>query len=285
MTASMIQKAMAFKENRATKTEMDNAFALLKRFREKYPFVENPESIETLDPEDIFREQTSQVGDFFHWLEYHLRPIGHLTLYGSYVYRQIRSQFEDFKALLYVVTDQKKSIAEKVDAQWDEIKHLGGDRHIAKKIIFCFNFETEEILPIFKTSHLEHFLTNIVERPEYPTNYDSLTLGEKYELLNSEVLEVKMKCPETQSWEIPYFARFLYESYPPPKMDSRNMGGLGAKAKIERQQQFADFVKLLTELQRKGKISGEEFRLNRKLWEDHPEDRKALVDRLTLLNR
>jgi hypothetical protein len=281
----MIQKAMAFRENRAIKTEMDNAIALLKRFREKYPFVENPESIETLDPEDIFREQTSQVGDFFHWLEYYLYPIGHLTLYGSNVYRQIRSQFEEFKALLYVVVDKEKSIAEKVDAQWDEIKHLGGDKHIAKKIIFCFNFETEDILPIFKTSHLEHFLANIVEKPEYPTNYGSLTLGEKYELLNSEVLKVKMKYPETQSWEIPYFARFLYEAYPPPEMDSHEMSRLDAKAKIERQQQFADFVKLLTELQRKGKISGEEFRLNLKLWKDHPEGRKALVDRLTLLSR
>lgn len=285
MTASMIQKAMAFRENREIKTEMDNAIALLKRFREKYSFVKNPKSIETLDPEDIFREQTSQVGDFFHWLEYYLYPIGHLTLYGSNVYRQIRSQFEEFKALLYVVVDKEKSIAEKVDAQWDKIKHLGGDRHIAKKIIFCFNFETEEILPIFKTSHLEHFLANIVERPECPTNYDSLTLGEKYELLNSEVLKVKMKYPETQTWEIPYFARFLYEAYPPPEMDSQEMSRLDAKAKIERQQQFADFVKLLTELQRKGKISGEEFRFNLKLWEDHPEDRKALVDRLALLSR
>ncbi len=284
-TPSMAEKAMTFSKNGATKAEMDNAIVLLKRFREKYPFVENPESIETLGPDDIFRERPSEVGDFFHWLEYYLYPIGHLTLYGSNVYRQIRSQLDEFKTLLYIVVDREKSLVQKVDANWDEIKHLGGDRHIAKKIIFCFNFETEEILPIFKTSHLEHFLLSILEKLEYPPNYDSLSLGEKYEFLNLELLKAKKECQETQSWEIPYFARFLYDSYRPPRMKPHSINELETEARIERQKQFADFVNLLNELQTKGGISGEDFRLYSKLWEDHPEDRKILADRLALLKR
>jgi len=280
----MLEKARIFVKNVAVKNEMDNAVAKLKCFREKYPYTENPESIETLNPEDIFKEQTSQVGEFFHWLEYYLYPIGHLTLYGSNVYRQIRSQFEEFTELLYVAVDKEKSIVEKVDAPWDEIKHLGGDRHIAKKIIFCFNFEDEEILPIFSTSHLEHFLSNIAEKPEYPTNYERMTLGEKYHFLNSEILKVKKKFPETESWEIPYFARFLYDTYPPSRIDSPSKRmEPEAKAKMEQQQQYRNFVNLLNELKTKNKIPAEDFRRYRKLWEDNPQGRQSLFDQFMAL--
>lgn len=279
----MIQKARIFDRTGAIKTEMDSAISLLKQFREKYPFVENPDSIETLSPDDIFKEQSDEVGEFFHWLEYYLSPIGHLTLYGSYVYRQIRKQFEEFKELLYVVADKEKSLVEKVDAPWNEIKHLGGDRHIGKKIIFCFNFETEEILPIFKTDHLKYFLSNIVERLQYPANYESLTLGEEYQFLNLEILGAKKKYPETEFWDIPYFARFLYDSFPPPQMESHYVFKLENRARMEQRRQFSDFIMLLTELQRKNKISDEEFRLNSKLWEDNPQNREYLVERLKLL--
>jgi hypothetical protein len=283
MSESMIQRARIFDRSGVVKREMDNAILLLKQFRGKYPFAENPDSIETLSRDDIFKEQSDEVGEFFHWLEYYLAPIGHLALYGSQVYHQIRKQFEEFKELLYVVIDKEKSLVEKVDAPWNEIKHLGGDRHIAKKIIFCFNFETREILPIFKTDHLKYFLNNIVERPQYPANYESMTLGEVYEFLNLEILGAKKKYEETEFWDIPYFARFLYDSFPPPQMESYDVTKLEKRAKIENQQQFSDFITLLNELRRKNKISGEEFRLNSKLWKDSPQNRESLVERLKLL--
>jgi hypothetical protein len=285
MSESMIQKARAFDRTGVVRTEMDNAVSLLKQFRKKYPFVENPESIETLSPDDIFKERPDEVGEFFHWLEYYLAPIGHLTLYGSNVYHQIRKQFDEFKELLYIVVDKEKSLVEKVDAPWNGIKHLGGDRHIAKKIIFCFNFETEDILPIFKTDHLKHFISNIVERPQYPANYESLTIGEAYQFLNLEVLGAKKKYAETESWTIPYFARFLYDSFPPTQMDTHAVTKLENRARKEQQTQFQDFITLLNELQRENKISGEEFRLNRKSWEDSPQNRDTLVERLKLLQK
>jgi len=126
MKESSLEKMRAFDKNGVIKTEIDSAMKRLKDFRVKYRFAENPESIETLDPDDIFRVKSDEVGDFFHWLEYYLKPIGHLTIHGSYVYRQIRDQFEDFKELLHVTVDPKKSLAQKVDAPWDGIRGLGG---------------------------------------------------------------------------------------------------------------------------------------------------------------
>ncbi len=281
----MIEKASVFEKNRLIKVEIDNAIGLLKQFRVKYPFAENPDSIETLSPEDIFREQRDEVGEFFHWLVYDLNPIGHLAIHDSNVYRQIRSQFADFKELLYVVVDREKSLAKKVDARWGQIKGLGQDEHIAKKIIFCFNYENGEVLPIFKTSDLEHFFNEIVAAPSCPAQY--VSLGEKYAYLNSELLMVKENVPETQSWELPYFSRFLYDNYPPspikPTSFRRSNELKPSNEEKKEQVEFREFSKLLVELQSKKKISGEEFRLNRKLWEDYPQNRESLIERLRLL--
>ena len=284
MKESLLEKVRAFDKNGVIKIEIDSAMRLLKDFRVRYPFAENPESIETLAPHDIFREQSDEVGDFFHWLEYYLKPIGHLTLYSN-VYRQIRDQFEDFKELLHVTVDPEKSLAQKVDAPWDRIRGLGYDRHIAKKIIFCFNYEDGDVLPIFKTSHLEHFLNEIVDKPSFPAQYTSL--GETYEFLISELLRVKQNLPETMSWELPYFSRFLYDNYPPPDRDeppieTTRRTRLDDETRNE-QIQFGEFTKLLNELQRKGKISAEEYRNHGKLWRERPQDRKSLVERLRML--
>jgi len=211
MAKSLLEKVKAFDKTGTIKTEVDGAVRLLRDFRAKYRFVKNPESIEALNPDDIFKLHPAEVGEFFHWLEYYLKPIGHLTLY-SRVYRRIRNQLDDFKELLHVTVDPKKSLAEKVDAPWDRIKGMGYDRHIAKKIIYCFNYEDGDILPIFNTRHLEHFYNEVVDKPSFPAKY--VTLGEKYQFLISELLGVKQSLPEAQTWELPYFSRFLYDNYP-----------------------------------------------------------------------
>jgi hypothetical protein len=284
MKESLLEKVRAFDKNGVIKIEIDSAMRLLKDFRVRYPFAENPESIETLAPHDIFREQSDEVGEFFHWLEYYLKPIGHLTLYSN-VYRQIRNQFEDFKELLHVTVDPEKSLAQKVDAPWDRIRGLGYDRHIAKKIIFCFNYEDGDVLPIFKTSHLKHFLNEIVDKPSFPAQYTSL--GETYEFLISELLRVKQNLPETISWELPYFSRFLYDNYPPPLMDKHpidtNRRTKPDSETRKEQMQFGEFAELLNGLQRKGKISAEEYRNHGKLWRERPQDRQSLVERLRML--
>jgi hypothetical protein len=285
MKESLLEKVRAFDKNGVIKIEIDSAMKSLKDFRLRYPFAENPESIETLDPNDVFKEQSSEVGEFFHWLEYYLKPIGHLTIHGSNVYRQIRNQVEDFKELLHVTVDPKKSLAQKVDAPWERIRGLGQDKHIAKKIIFCFNYEHGDVLPIFKTSHLQHFLNGIVDKPSFPARY--VSLGETYEFLISELLGVKESSPETQSWELPYFSRFLYDSYPPPQMDEHpNEITRGTKLNDEtknEQIQSGEFAKLLNELQRKGKISGEEYRNYGQVWREQPQSRESLAERLRIL--
>jgi hypothetical protein len=283
---SLLEKVRVFDKDGLFKIEIDNAMELLKEFRVKYPFVENPESIDNLDPNDIFREHPDEVGEFFHWIEYYLKPIGHLTLHGSNVYRQVRSQLEDFKELLHVAVDPKKTLAEKVDAPWDQIKGLGDDRHIAEKIIFCFNYENGDILPIFKTQDLEYFIDTIADKPSsFPVLYSSV--GETYESLISELIRAKQNLPETQSWGLTYFARFLYAVYPPPRIYeppkwTKEHKQIDDKSRIERTQ-FGEFVKLLNELQSKRKISAEEFRNHSKHWRDQPLDRELLTERLKLL--
>lgn len=265
------------------KALVDEALEKLKRFRQTYTFTESPDSIETLSPEDIFKKDAGEIGDFFHYIEYYLKPLGHLVVYSN-VYRRIRSQLEDFKELLCIVVDKEKSLAEKVDAPWNKISGLGGDSHIAKKIIFCFNYETGLVVPIFSTAHLEYFLETILEELIFPVQYENMRLGEKYEFLTDELLKAKESSQVAKSWEITYFCRFLYETYPPPKIITQTQRKkLQGKGILEQQQQFGNFMNLLTNLRRKNRISAEELRAYRERWRNNPEDRKTITDKLLSL--
>jgi hypothetical protein len=51
-----------------------------------------------------------------------------------------------FKQLLKIAVDPNRTLADKVDAGWDGIPGFGGDRIIAKKIIYLFNLG--DALPI-----------------------------------------------------------------------------------------------------------------------------------------
>ena len=190
-------------------------------------------------------------------------------------------QIEDFKNLLCFVVD-KKSLAQKVDANWGKIKSLGDDKQLAKKIIFCFNYETGKVLPIFSVSHLKHFIGKIADKPSLPTKY--YTMGEEYECLTTELLKAKNNLPVMQGWEITYFARFLYENYSPPDREvaaTNLFGERKSKNVVTRDQlELGEFVNLLGDLQKKGKISGEQFRVNRELWMNQPQDRNGLIKRL-----
>ncbi len=282
MDNSIIDKAIAYDKQGLNKKQVDNAISCLKEFRTKFPFSENPASIATLKPDDIFKETSGEVGEFFHYLEYYFKPLGHSSIRDSSLYRNIRVQIEDFKNLLYIVVDKKKSLAEKVDANWGKIKGLGDDKQLAKKIVFCFNYESDNVLPIFSVSHLKHFLGKIADKPSLPTKY--YTHGEEYACLTSELLKAKKNLPATQGWEITYFAKFLYENYSPPDREvaaTNLFGERKSKNVVTRDQlELGEFVNLLGELQRKGKISGEQFRVNRELWINQPQERHSLIKRL-----
>jgi len=283
---SVLAKVIAFDKNGLTKREIDNAIVLLKEFWVKFPFAENPQSIDWLDPDKIFKSNPDEVGEFFRYLVYHLDPLGHLTINSSNVYRNIRLQIDDFKYLLRVVVDKKKSLAEKVNAPWEKIGGLGQDKEIAKKIIFCFNYESGKVLPVFNTAHLKYFVNKVVDKPSNPRKYYSL--GEEYQELTSELLAAKEKLPITQSWEIAYFARLLYNTYSPPDREAAPTKSSGekttTKTETNEQLELRAFVKLLAELQSKGKITGQEFRENRELWtQQQTNDRDVLTWRLKQL--
>lgn len=213
VTLSISEKVKEFDKSGEYRRDVDVALRLLKRFRQKYPFRDNPRYIDNLTADDLFKEKPPQIGDFFRWIEYKLKPLGHLSVYSS-VYRNARNQLEDFKALLRVVVNENKSLAEKVDAPWQRISRMGGDKHIAKKIIFCFN---DGVLPIFKTADLEHFFVQLVGKHKLPSSYDTMSLGEKYQFLTRGLLNVKKRFAETREWNNAYFMWFLYKMYSPPR--------------------------------------------------------------------
>jgi hypothetical protein len=285
MKPTIIEEAKKFDKEGIIKKKVDDALEKLQAFKEKYPFQQSPDSIESFGSQDIFKSDGS-TGDFFLYIQYHLDNLGHLTLYTNDVYYQIQKQLSTFKELLYTVVDPEKTITEKVDAPWKEIKGLGGDSHIAKKIIFCFNYESGLVVPIFSTTHLEYFLNIISEKPQLPFNYDSLSLGEKYGILTDELFKAKDSDPTTKQWEITYFCWFLYQTYPPPQKTTTTLTQQKQKrdvAMLEQQQEFGKFMNLLTDLRRKDKISAEEWRTYRDQWQRNQQDRKTLTDRLSSL--
>jgi len=51
---------------------------------------------------------------------------------------------------------------------------------------------------------------------------------------------------------------------------------------MEKKKQFGEFMTLLKELRERDKISAEELRDYRKNWENYPQNRKILIDTLTI---
>jgi hypothetical protein len=282
----MLEKATTYDRVKVTRTEVDRALALLKEFRKKYPFTENLRSIEYLDADKLFKINPDEVGEFFRLLEGSLKPLGRSTLNSSNVYRNARLQIGDFKNLLRVAVDNRKSLAQRVDAPWERIGGLGQDKQLAKEIIFCFSYESGSVLPIFNNQHLRHFVNRVVVAPSGQTKYFSF--GQEYEHYTEELIAAKNSLPLTRGWEPLYFAVFLYNNYPPPDSEkpTTNPSGEGKtiNAVTNEQLELRAFVKLLSELQTKGKITGQEFREYRAQWtQQQPNDRDVLALRLKQL--
>jgi hypothetical protein len=172
---SVSEKAKEFDLNGERRREIDNALELLKQFGKKYPFKDDPTSIDKLTPDDLYTKESKDC--FFKWIQFKLGTLGRIALGSDMVYRNACNQLEDFKDLLHIAVDGEKSLAEKVDAPWERISGMGGDKHVAKKIISCYD---DNVLPIFKTEDLEYFFNLFVGRLKFPSNYDVMSLGEKY---------------------------------------------------------------------------------------------------------
>lgn len=210
-SVSISEKAKEFDPGGEHRREIDNARKLLIQFRKKYPFKDDPECINRLTPDNLFKKGEDY---FFRWIEFKLRTLGHIALGSATVYRNACEQLEDFKDLLRIAVDEEKSLAQRVDAPWERISGMGGEKLIAKKIISCYD---DDVLPIFKTSDLEYFFNLLVGRQRLPSNYDGMSLGEKFQYLTLALINIKENFAETKEWDNAYFMWFLYEMFPPPR--------------------------------------------------------------------
>jgi hypothetical protein len=279
------EKVDSFDKTSAIKHEVNLALGALKDFRQKFTFAENLASIEWLDPDKLFKVNPDEVGEFFQFLEKNLNPQGAPIQNNSNVYRNARLQIKEFRNLLRTAVDDRKSLAQKVDAQWERIGGMGQDKILAKKIIYCFNYEKGHVLPVFANPHLRHFVNRVMGAATVQTKY--LSPGQEYEHYTAELLNAKNSFPLTKGWDNLYFIRLLYATYPPPDTEP-----IGVNAQSERKIGYAvsneqldlqGFMRLLGDLQRQGKINGEQFRENRQLWMQQPSEREGLSQRLKKL--
>ncbi|MDR2700543.1 MAG: hypothetical protein LBC12_07085 [Nitrososphaerota archaeon] len=284
----MQEKANAFDKAGLIKHEVDRAFVNLKEFRQKFPFVENLREIELLNPDRLFRINPDCVGEFFQVLEGVFKLLGYPTFGNTNVYRNARLQINDFKLLLRTAVDNRKTLTQKVDAKWERINGIGQDKAFAIGIIYSFNYENKTVLPIFNIQHLRYFTNCIADALGESAKYFSL--GQEYEHFTLELLKNKNSLPITRSWDNLYFTRFLYESYPPSNNEQTQIGtDIAVEKKLvnqvtDEQLDMQGFVKLLGELQKQHKITGEEFREKRAVWMQlKPNDRELLVIRLKQL--
>jgi hypothetical protein len=281
---TLSEKMATFDKDSFTKADVTRALILLKEFRQKFPFTENLRAIEWLDPDKLFKLNPDEVGEFFQFIEGIFKLLSYSNLNSSNIYRNTRLQISNLKNLLRIAVDSRKSLAQKVDAPWEKIGGMGQDKQLAKKIIFCFNYESGTVLPIFNNQHLRHFTNRVVDTPSGQTKY--LSMGQEYEHYTAELLKAKSSSPLTRGWDVMYFTRFLYRTYLPP--DSEPSAASGERkignAVTDEQLDLQGFMKLLGELQKKGKITGEEFREKRQLWmQQQPNDRDVLIWRLKQL--
>ncbi|MBA7699127.1 hypothetical protein ES703_107813 [subsurface metagenome] len=207
-----------FESKKSYNKQIELVYEDLKKFQDKYPFAKYPNKIEDLRVTDLYKEISNEMGEFFHWIEYKLKGLGSLNLYAN-VYRNASKQLDDFKELLYDIVDETVSLADKIDAQWDKISGMGGDKILAKKIVCCFN---DNLIPIFNTKHLEHFFDCVIGKENYPEDYKLMSLGGQYEFLMNKLMNFKNVIPETRDWKTLKLSIFLYENYPPPGKEKWN---------------------------------------------------------------
>jgi len=279
------EKANAYDRVGTVRSDVNKALASLKELREKYRFVENLREIEWLDPDRLFKVNPDETGEFFRLLEGYLKPLGYSILNTSNVYRNTRLQLKEFKNLLRVTVDDRKSLAEKIDAPWERIGGFGQDKLLAKQIIFCYNNDHGIVLPIFSNQHLRHFVNRVSDSIGGQTKY--LSQGQEYEHYTTDLLKVKSSSAITKAWDTSYFTRFLYQTFPPPDSERVDVNApnerKGGIVVSNEQLELQGFMRLLGDLQKQGKISGEQFRDYRSLWSQQPVEHEGLIQRLKKL--
>jgi len=213
----ILRQAKEFDKDNEWKKKVESALRQHEKFLSLYPFRKHPDKIDLLTPEKLYSPGTEDY--FFLWIEHKLKHVGHLRIGSALIWENARENIDTFKELLKKATDDSIPISVKIDANWEDIKFFGGDKNAAKKIIWCYY--PDNFIPIFKTDDLEHFAKNLgldYKKEAVKTKgkeYDDLSIGEAFELLNKLLFDFKNKHEEFKNWKNPYFSRFLYEIFTP----------------------------------------------------------------------
>ncbi len=204
-----------------------NAWERHKEFLRLYPFRRNPTKIDELTPERIYNPGGEY---FFYWIEHGLKDIGRIGVGSAVVWKNAKNSPDKLKRLLRILVDDTKDIANKIDAPWEDIPRFGGEKQIAKKILFCYY--PGEVVPIFSKAHLEHFCTKLGldyktrVRSAFGKEYDDLAKeGKKFQSFNELLLEFKNGIKWLSSLDNASYMRFLYHAFPPPDTTYGTFGG------------------------------------------------------------
>lgn len=220
-------KIKEFEKKWEHKEKFEEAWERRSEFLKLFPFREHPESIDKLTAEQIYNPR----GDkdyFFNWIEHKLKGLGHLSIGSARVWENARENVNTLKQLLKIIVDDSVSIADKIDAHWEDIKGFGGDRHIAKKILYCYY--PEKVLSTYKTEDLEDFSDSFDLRyrekayEKYGKDYDLLSVGQKFEFLNELLLLFKNQHSKMKNWSNGEFGGLLYQCYPPSRITEDRSG-------------------------------------------------------------
>jgi len=219
MAAELSELLKAFDVDGKAKQKVAEANRLLEQFKMKFPFRQQPSAIDALTPEDLWEQKSGARDSFFYWLQYQLKDSGHLFIGSKIVFENAIVKIDEFKRLLKVAVDDSKTIAEKIDAPWENISFFGYDKHIAKKIIYCYY--PEQIIPIFKTEELTHFCNKLgisdndirtESLAKFGKDFENLLVGQQWQVLNTLLIGFKARHKETQTWDNLHFANFLYQN-------------------------------------------------------------------------
>lgn len=192
----------------------------LDEFLDRYPFNREPAKIDELTPAKLFNPRSGDY--FFLWIGWRLKALGAIGLGDANVFRNAADSLDEFKKLLLLAVDDRKGLADKIDAPWEGITGFGRDRQIAKKIVASY-FPTET-LPIFNTEHMEYFAKYLQvdidaeSGRKYNLHYADVTLkvGRKWELLTEALLERKGHHEALREKDNVYFMYVLYFTPPAP---------------------------------------------------------------------